>query len=255
MSEIHQVHTACYDCRFATWNGKTQDGCMLGRLDEFNKQSVEIVPAYNEEDQKFFVISGRLCTAKRTATWNPEKTGDENISIVDAVYNELKPKVSYIVYVDDPKLEGIVDTLDSITKQKIHPSLIMLVNNTDADPNVVNAALESLSSPIRTQQWIMKHVMEDDADMGRCIDISIRECKTRYFVVCKCGYVLDDDFSEILDHTININLTPVMFADLGDGAYVSQVFYYKYMGGNTDTPYVEKIQQLLKDKPEYIVSL
>jgi hypothetical protein len=60
-----RLQTSCKSCVFATYDDKTQIGCLHERIEKFRPNVIE---AYDEE-KEFYVING-LCNLYRNSKWN-----------------------------------------------------------------------------------------------------------------------------------------------------------------------------------------
>ena len=85
----NNYETACKNCLFAIYDGKTQTSCQLGRIEKFQDLD-QVLDAYDDE-KEFFVVKG-ICNAVRESGWNND-VADEG-----KVLSEIRPR--FDVFVD-----------------------------------------------------------------------------------------------------------------------------------------------------------
>ena len=114
------LDTPCKNCIFAKYNGITQYGCKLDKLDIFRKHDTYISEAY-DEDKEFYVIKNRTCIEFRTTRWKHinEPLWDQK----DRLRQENEIRYQAIIIVND-NLQDTLTTLDSLVNQSIPPRYI-----------------------------------------------------------------------------------------------------------------------------------
>ena len=241
MTELSVVHTVCRGCCFSLNQGKTQTGCLLGILDKID--SDKIIGAIDENQDQFYIINGTVCRYKRSNEWL-KNDNESMLSIRDRLKKELEPKIEYIVYTDSVDAPNIQKTVESINNQEIKPIGVTFINHTVQEPTSIMQTWELLRDGISRR---IRNITENDASRDRCIDIAVKDIKSRYFVIVDCGQTVPADLSSRLDYLVNEDLSKVMLIEF-DGGYLSQLFWYKQMFGNNKMPYPDKIKELLQDK-------
>ena len=127
---ISPIHTACKDCVFMVKNGQTQTGCKLGRIDLYRKKKAEILSAYDEFNNEFFVINDRFCIYKRSKEWGEELPTYE---WEETVRKQTKPRYQAIVFFrDEHKLEDLHKTMESLVEQYNSPIVVTIANSNKA---------------------------------------------------------------------------------------------------------------------------
>ena len=117
--------TSCRDCVFAIKDGKLQTGCELGRVEAYSNRGVAIIEAEDLEENEFYVLE-TWCNTYREDVW---KVAHEGEDLKDIVYNELDPKVQFVVIINS-NLDEIETTINSIFEQEAFSAKeILLVNN------------------------------------------------------------------------------------------------------------------------------
>jgi hypothetical protein len=88
----NNYETACKECLFAMYDGKTQTGCTLGRIEKFQDLG-KVIDAYDDE-KEFYVIEG-VCNAVRQPSWN-NAVADEG-----KLRNEIRPRFNVLFAASD----------------------------------------------------------------------------------------------------------------------------------------------------------
>lgn len=234
MTEIKPIHTACRDCCFADFEDNTQDGCLLGLIHRYKNLGVEIVEAYDEEGMEFSIINGRFCKFKRSMGWYSTKTSP----YID-VLNECAPRIEYFIYTDDDSYKNLHDTLDSIRTQTIKPKAINIINNgVEGRVRLAQKELEAFGVA-----WSIQDIVEEDADMDRCVDIACKGCKSTYMLVCRSGMILPVDFTLKLDHLVTIELKQVAYVEFEKDFYMTHLLGYRSLFGGRGQSYQSKVRE------------
>lgn len=76
---IDSIHTTCKKCVFAEYKAKTQTGCSINYIDQYKKNNVEILEAYDEENE-FYIVNKKKCIGYREESYFRNK---ENIKSTD----------------------------------------------------------------------------------------------------------------------------------------------------------------------------
>lgn len=95
--ESNNYETACKECLFAIYDGKTQTGCTLGRIEKFQDLE-QVIDAY-DDSKEFYVIKG-ICNAVRQSGWNNDVADEGKLR------DEIRPR--FDVFID---ADGITETL------------------------------------------------------------------------------------------------------------------------------------------------
>lgn len=75
-----KYQTNCQDCLCAEYEGKTQTGCALNRIEIF-KDRGEVSEVYDAENREFYIID-RICNGYRDPNWNGGKL-DKDLILSD----------------------------------------------------------------------------------------------------------------------------------------------------------------------------
>lgn len=229
------IATACKDCVFATYIGKTQTGCALGRLDKYRAAGTQVDECY-DEDKEFFVIRGRICAACRNQNnkWCKKHKPED---YANAVRKDISLRMLVIVPVLDNKhtIEDIMTTVKSIDAQKLPATEVIVALNDDLKAAPVLQAMKEAKC-----NWTVKRVVEKDKDgnrlaLGCVVDMCVEFSKeSTYYSVFSPGAVIHDNFISSLDEALNdrlerfVMLTP----QSGYSGLVVQKGIHDSVGGN-----------------------
>lgn len=244
-STIEKIHTTCLGCHFAQVKNQEQKGCDLGLLKKFGDC---VVPVYDEQDNKFFVINGRNCNFKRSSKW---ATGLTLAEARKRAQKEIALKVELVIYIDKYDLKALKNTIKSAVNQKLSVKAVSVINNT-GDLILSDSLGEELNK--FGLPWKVKNIIEEHATPHRCFDLTIKESQYPYFISCHPGDVLPKLLHKI-NTKINDDLEQIVAVELGkEGALFGQTFVYKVLQGNAgDYTFLQKLQELEKEENKKLV--
>jgi hypothetical protein len=247
--------TSCRNCAFATYSGKTQDGCKLGRIDRLREIDPTLIcEAYNTENEiekEFFVVQ-RLCNGFRQGE---KYSGDYGLELVR---RENTLIADILVYIEDTNLDNLILTIKSVNEQKLMPrDFIIIVNSHLHQSKVINSINEYGKN---IPQWHVSKIQETKADRWRCLDIVLNTEKTQYYIALDSGTLLNNNFISCLNHSLNESLDRFVMLTPDDDLpiLVVQTKLHKFVGGSkleeSIYPVVDKINMIVKEqKQEYLV--
>jgi hypothetical protein len=125
--KLKSIHTSCKDCIFANYLALTQIGCKANQLDLFKQNGIDIVEAYDDE-QEFYIINGKQCLFYRPSEWK----GD-----FDKARKEIKLIYRAIIIAGNT-IQPIVTTVKSLENQTQPPTIIDIVRPTDSLASIQN---------------------------------------------------------------------------------------------------------------------
>lgn len=134
--KINVISTTCKDCLFGKYDGKTQVGCELGRIEKIKEHPVyDLVEAYDEQ-KEFYVLNHHLCLHQRVSGWiHDNKSMDE---MVREVKEEIKMNWGAILSLKNETTQDmsrVQQRLEEITNQTNPPKWIGVINQ-DVDLDV-----------------------------------------------------------------------------------------------------------------------
>jgi hypothetical protein len=225
--KINPVHTACMGCVFASFAGKTQDGCLLCRTDLYREQG-SLLECVDGAGDEFFVVNGRLCLAKRSPDWAKRQVSDRGA----AVRKELAQRIDYIIPFDQlTNLDLLQPTLESIRAQNPGPSSVLVVSNQDeVRLGKVQAVLAKLADGL---EWSLTDVRERDQDgrrvtRGRILDIAADKATGHFYAVFSPGVTVPADFASGLNDAVVNRLSRFLVVvpdEQGEGLVVALSFH------------------------------
>ena len=248
--KIEGFKTACSSCIFATYN-KQQDlmqiGCELGRLEKFQQQG----RAFLDEPKTAYLIDG-ICTTCRGPKWLDRQAGKDTIT---AVLQEVRLAVDVVLY----SVDDICDNLNwkigqavqaNVKQHKIPPKKLVIVVKSDRAKfselyDTIQDLCESYEIPFQ-----LVRVMEDDADVGRCIEMGIDKCSSQFTAVFDVDSKIPNNFIHRFDDIINHQLRRVLMIE-PITSYNGLIFatnLFAMLGKNYNTPIFQKVKEVVEDQ-------
>ena len=236
---MQKTDTPCKNCTFAEYEGITQTGCELGRLDIFRANGVNIIEAYDEEKQ-FYVIEGRRCMYSRTNQWSIDHQDDP---IEDLLASEVEMPYQAIVIVND-KVKDLIRTLKSLWNQDIKPQHVTIIRPFYHIKNLKFDAVRGLMEKSKVP-WRMETIVDPEWSHRDMVDLVVPFVKFPYYAVFKAGIVVPRDTFRIISDKINDE--SFVFSALspnkdGQGLVVPHMVH-KLLMGNKDKPLLDKIRK------------
>lgn len=231
---IPPVHTACLGCVFSIKQGKEQVGCRLGRTDRYNDLGC-LVEAYDDEENEFYVVTNRICHAKRLKPWGddiPEKDW------ADKVRSEIEIKTTAVVTIPpNVSLYELDKTIEAIASQTLPFAQTFFVADGEAwkkrgEVKYIHSILaRRIGSPARFT-WRFS-----DIRVPHPVDLLFNQFRSHFYATFKAGFPIPHDFARSIDHAINDRyervfvLTP--YDNDGNGLVVHNGFHKSgWVNGN-----------------------
>jgi hypothetical protein len=232
--------TLCCDCVFATWDGQTQIGCKLDRLEKLRENGAEIIEAYDENEKEFYVIEGRICNTCRNMDWGKKHPKRKWRKIVE---DEIRIRCDIVIYVSKEKeIPEVTKTIDSALQQQPMPVSIILALEYGLDPIPF---VEILMNKVKFS-WYVEEMKNNENP----IDAAIRNCKGTYHLLFHAGYIIPEDYLLKINKSINNDMKRFIAiqADENDNGSFMQNALYKALAGNKHADIFEKVRQLANDQ-------
>lgn len=199
--------TVCQDCLFAIYDGTTQTGCKLGKLDAYHDNGIQILECYNidqdGQENEFFVLDKYKCWYKRTTNWT--KYSEYLSGQVGLAHIEKELEISYqaIIMMKDC-LEDVVKTVVSLKNQTIPPKYYSLVQQGNQF-NPLELRREVFSRYQLPDGKI--HNIIPNHSPKECMDLALKSHHLPYYLVINAGNTIDDTnlFQTINDKILNQN--------------------------------------------------
>ena len=256
---MNDLTTACKQCVFANYIGKTQIDCKLGRIKKFREKGVDIIEAEDLEENEFFVLEA-WCNAYREQKWADEWT-DQYDNLLVRLKEEYTPPLGFIVIInDDPAekiaseaeqsvlLDGLGKTLTGIKEIEGLPSYIIIVNNSSIGHlRVVNTSQEQLEDS--DIEYKVSNVIAPNLTDWECIDLVFSNVKNGYYSILQSGKVPKKDIISLINNRVNVELDSVGYIKGYDGinGTTVQAVIHKFLNGHYERTLLEKIEAMQKD--------
>lgn len=222
--------TVCKECIFAEWEGDTQVGCRVGKLQDYRDQKIPVIKCYDAE-KEFYVIPGRRCMYMRTEDWKHKHQpwGYQKRKIDNEI--ELQFQAIVVAGLGDDD-EGLRATLDSLYEQELKPYHIAVVRPPlcHLHPRKVLNYFAEKSGIL----WKIENVLDIEYPVEKYEDLIVDFVKnTNMYSRFNAGTVVPPDFFS----TINYRVHEEMFAfsalmpnSEGSGWTIPRSIYVYFMG-------------------------
>lgn len=239
-----RVHTACKNCVFAEYDGATQIGCEVGRLEKYIEISPEDVLECYDDEKEFCVINNKFCLYYRSDRWGAKQTvpKDEWSSLIR---NQMKIMYHAIILgKENSTLEDFHTSIDSLAKQSIKPRLVTAILRNIKD--VRGSAVRDIFTNYREEiiEWRIENTVNLGLEPLDYVDIAIDGTKQKvysFYSVMDAGYKLSEGFSDELDRAINDDLLSFHML-LGPVKVVPKKIHLNYNGNSYGIPLEVKIE-------------
>ena len=236
--------TSCRKCVFSAKDEKgRQTGCKLGRIEKFRKKGVNVIEAYNEEDE-FYGIEA-WCNAHRTEEWELAHKGEDLLAVAR---QEAAPNVNFIILVKD-SMDNIEKTINSILNQKSKAARIVVVHSGSEDNvdyiELIHKCNDLLGDNISYKvQNVMPGMTQEEV-----VDEAFVNLVNGYYSVFECGREVPQDLIEVLHTNLYDELKDIGLIKAHDGinGLVVQCVLHKFLYGNNGA----SMETKLRDGEEY----
>lgn len=253
---IEQIHTSCRDCIFSVKDKQTQTSCEFGRIDLYKESGAEVIEAYDEFNNEFYVINNKYCLYKRTKDWADHYTTSEIKSIVES---QVKPRYHAVVFHDkEGTLEGLKTTLDSLKSQYNSPSIVTVAKTNDIDTLDMMSFMTAYDGVF---DWSVQQFLDDEQTIRERIDFVMDRTKKKkftFYAVFDAPYAVPEGFSEELQDTLLNKMKPFAVAKQDDsfnGMIVSHVLHIKHAGNCFGIHLEDKIKEFEENGEKYICDI
>ena len=259
MSEISQVHTACKDCIFSINKGQEQIGCKMNRIELYRDAGAEILNAYDEFANEFFVINDRICLYRRSKEWGDRYANHEWEDIVN---RQVKIKYQAIVFFNKKQsLEDLDNTLKNLTCQDNPPSLVTIAStNTEVITTDIVRFMEN-DIEYKKFKWKVQSFLKEDIHAREAVDLVIDQTKTEkflYYITFEVGKEIASEFSIELQESIQTEMKRVGIAtgkEYTHGTIVNILFHKKHAGNSFHIKLEDKIKEFEENGIDYIYEI
>mgnify|MGYP005818781965 FL=1 len=256
-----EVVTSCAACCFANYEGKTQVGCELGRIEKFQEKGTKVVEA--EDGEREFYLVHRMCNCYREGDWAEYWKHKKK-----RVLKENAVRVNFIVPINDgDTIEDLQKTLVSIATQDDFEAIkVITMNNSKHDNfDIIHKLHEIFGSYAEQTSYLNKSeegttfvggiMVEKNQDFWTVLEAAFDYATNGFYTIVDAGSVVAPDLLKKINNAINIELNQILMIEPHDkdsysGLTVSCALH-KYLSGSKDTTNFE-ISKPIYDKVKKI---
>ena len=260
LEQSDRPQTACRDCVFAQYDGNTQIGCKLGKLDLLKENGGVITEVYDDSKKEYYVISDRFCVFWRRPSWL-NKDEVKRFGAEETARKEVQARFAAIIYINDKSsLEDIEKTVISLINQNLQPRKLIVANNSPLKPSKlvslgkdfsVNLLFPKQGGESKTY-WKIEQIKEDKASFSRCVDIAIKGVSANeqnYYCSFVAGFQVPKDFIHKIDVALNDDMKRfLLLTAQGNNGQVAQVHMHKSIQGNYTKPFLDKMKTVTEEQ-------
>ena len=247
---ISATSTSCLRCVFATFDGKTQIGCIAGQLDKFKESDVEVLEVFNETDGEFFVISNKLCSYYR-----PKKVVEElldDISPEDLLVNIkaklLIPYQAIVFFRSDDSLEELHERLVELQDQEVKPKIVTVIDRSHSKSPREGKIMKLFQNNFKFDYWRIHKASAIDQEDNELVDICYDNTKKYtffFYTIFETSKPIPMKFSEEMHTSIQnkmMSFTVLTPNEDGVGGTALKVAHGKYGGNSFGIPLETKLK-------------
>jgi len=259
---IRPLHTACVDCIFSEKDKQKQTGCSFDKIDLYKKKGVDVIEAYDEFNNEFFVINDRVCLHKRTKLWAedyPKKKWKPTV--------EEQVKIKYhamVIFREEASQDWAADlksSLMSLNDQEVPPCLLTIINRSKIAATSLVEYIHSI--PCDNLDWRLQTFLDDELDDRGAIDIVVDSTKNYttsiFYVVFDSSFEVPSKFSSEIQSYFVENANHAVFAHPrkdGNGMLVNCSFHKKHAGNCFNVKIEDKLIEFEEEEiKEYIKNI
>jgi len=258
--QLSQTHTSCKKCVFAKYEGKTQTGCELGKIDNYKDAGIGIVETF-DDDKEFFVIDGRFCLFYRNEEYMkqfPKSKWKETVN------QQTKIPYHAIVFInEDSKFKDVKLTLRLLKEQEFEPVFVTLVNKQylkyrEGEALPKPSEYLNLLQSFDFHQFSFKNIHNEELDDRALVDLvfdSIKDKPFPFYVTFKSGFHIPKDFSKKFNDFILVDMKQVGFAKPVDDLnmmIVNRITHKKHSGNSFGIDLEKKIEKFEDNGSNFI---
>tara|TARA_R110000751_G_scaffold235884_1_gene337241 strand:- start:1463 stop:2308 length:846 start_codon:yes stop_codon:yes gene_type:complete len=235
-----ETNTSCKDCVFSIKENDTQVGCEFNKVELYKNKGVEVIEAFDGEDNEFYVIKA-WCSTYREELW---KVAHKDEDIYKQIDDETYPKVTYVIILDDFNEYDFQKTINSIQKQKF-PARRLIVTCTN--PEIYMKVLTSIKGQLEElhNSNFRVHCIKSGMSFESALDQSFQLAVNGFFMGLECGDEVPEDAIAIMHYAMNKQLKSIGLIKNGNEVSGSMhqatlyKFLYGYRGASFETKLIE----------------
>lgn len=229
--KLEKAYTSCKECAFAEYDGITQTGCTIQKLNQHKQNNAQIVEVYDNEAE-FYLVNGVFCVYKRSHRWS-KRYDDPQAQLL----KEIALDYNAIIFAND-SIDDFRSTLMSLKDQRYQPSHITAIRY-PGTPNLPYEYQLSIQNAFPVE-WRISNVTDKSLSKNAMVDMTTDIIKKKVYTVCDAGFRYRMVFSDII-HKLFCSGIPFGIVE-HSGMYVVHTFMHKVLSGNAGSPLRDKIQ-------------
>lgn len=232
MSIVNQkFHTSCKECIFAVYDGITQIGCDLDRIESYrNKGDGVVIEAYDEE-KEFFIINNNKCKCFRNKYYAINRPNQNH---KESVLQEIKTRFCIIVYANRD-IDGVKSTLVNIKHHGYPVEEVVIVLDRTEEQNKADYIV-MISELLQGVTWRV-NVLQQDLDHYKTMDMVLHHNKKPFdfFVYLNAYEHLPEGVLQKIEDRLNKDINVASAIQVADcGSYFT--FYNFALYNRIETP-------------------
>jgi len=268
------MFTSCKDCVFSSSPGE----CSCGRLQQFQKNDVEIVDVKStEEESPHKVVSGRICNMFRTDDWEKALriSGKPQDHLEKAARKEIRIQCSFIIICPDDeeirkisdekelrsktkeKISQIIKTMKSIDSAEIPPQEIILLNESWIQPyDFINYLRIQCSEENIKCKWRLEHFSKENFENQKNEELEkvfiknvFKTIKTGYCSIFHEGDTIPEKYLYNIDQFLNDELKAFLLLTPKEGVggmIINSILFKQFLGNKSKYTLDEFFEQVKK---------
>lgn len=232
-TNLPDILTSCSKCVFADYTENVQIGCRANAIDKLKNNGGEIIE-YVGENTTSLIIGNRICPFLREPPWN--LTFEETRRLLTLKYDII------ICAGYTNNIEQLSKALNNIAAFKLKPQNVIVANQmANVKPSEIIATLNEYNI-----NWRLETILENDASIGRYIDLCSLKLKSPYFLSMMCYLPIDENYTKNIDTILYDNLEQLLLVHSGldfHGMFISTRLFRTLQGNNSQCV-IEKVIDL-----------
>ena len=258
--KVSQVHTACRNCVFATWDEKTQIGCMLNRIEAYERAGITVHEVYDDDDNEFFVIDGRFCLFYRTKDLQGDTPIDDYVNQV--LQETVLPGHVIIFFRQDDNFDDLKTAIDAVWM----PRVVTVVNQQyiayvkDPDKYTKPSAILDYLNKKGFRNYYLRNITDEDISDLDIIDLVFDTSKTlpyTFYVCFETSKGVDTTFLRDIQAFVLNQMQQFGVILSEDGGIhkmaVSKIAHLKHSGNSFGVPLADKIRKYEEDGDRFVI--
>jgi hypothetical protein len=251
MTEVSSISTVCKNCLFATYDNKTQIGCVMNRTETIKNHDIYELIEAEDEEKEFYILNNHICPYQRTHNWKHADSED----IVSKVKEEVYMPWAAILFYRHNGINSVEERIKELKSQQIPPKIATLVIDAqDIHPDDFRSLYQMMDDNF--DLWYLQRVILEDlpdrftADL--CFD-KMRKHRFMFYAYFESTQSIDTDYYSkihkfVIDdmHSYGIIKNKVDTDNIHHTT-ISKVAHIKYGGNGNGVPIEYKIAYENKD--------